>query len=151
MAIQRYTMAANIAAQRPPWEQNGVMREELSTNLSNRAAAYFEAGDYLSSLVDAEMVIQLRKPWSKGYFRKARALVKLQQFQDAKETIEAGLVFEPDNAVRSSALNIKLTSLSAIHKQEMNTLLVSIEAQLRERLAAKSSEKTNGVETASST
>lgn len=92
-------MAANIAVQRPPWELNGLMREELSTNLSNRSAAYFEAGDYLSALVDAEIVIQLRKPWSKGYFRKAKALVKMQQFQDAKETIETGLVYEPENTV----------------------------------------------------
>lgn len=75
------------------------MREELSTLLSNRSAAYAEAGDYLSALVDAEMVIQLRKPWSKGYFRKAKALIKLHQLQDAKETIEAGLIFEPENPV----------------------------------------------------
>ena len=100
MAIQRYTMAANIAIQRPPWEMNGLMREELSTNLSNRSAAYFEAGDYLSALVDSEIVIQLRKPWSKGYFRKAKALMKMGQFQDAKDTVAAGLVYEPENVVR---------------------------------------------------
>lgn len=75
------------------------MREELSTNLSNRSAAYFEGGEYLSALVDAETVIQLRKPWSKGYFRKAKALLKLEQFEDARETIESGLSFEPDNQV----------------------------------------------------
>ncbi|KAI0685891.1 hypothetical protein BC835DRAFT_1289105 [Cytidiella melzeri] len=100
-AIQRYTMAANLAIQRPPWEMQSLMRDELSMNLSNRSAAYFEAGDYLSALVDAEVVIQLKRPWSKGYFRKSKALVKLEQFQDAKETIEAGLVYEADNQVRS--------------------------------------------------
>ncbi|KDQ50736.1 hypothetical protein JAAARDRAFT_550730 [Jaapia argillacea MUCL 33604] len=33
-AIQRYTMAANIAIQRPIWEAQQVLREELSTLLS---------------------------------------------------------------------------------------------------------------------
>lgn len=93
-------MAANIAAQRPPWEASGLLREELSTILSNRSAAYFEMGDYISALVDAETVIQLKKPWSKGYFRKAKALISLQSYQEAKETLEFGLSFEPDNQVR---------------------------------------------------
>ncbi|KAI0085736.1 hypothetical protein BDY19DRAFT_996422 [Irpex rosettiformis] len=131
LAIQKYTMAANLAIQRPPWEVHNTMREELSTNLSNRSAAYFEAGDYMSALVDAELVIQLRKQWSKGYFRKAKALVKLDQLHDAKETVQAGLVHEPENI-------------------EMLVLLASIEANIQERVQAKvgseKSEKTNGVE-----
>lgn len=102
LAIQRYTMAANIAAQRPPWEASGLMREELSTILSNRSAAFFEMGEYIGALVDAETVIQLRKPWSKGYFRKAKALLSLHSYQEAKETLDIGLSFEPDNHVRVS-------------------------------------------------
>lgn len=93
-------MAANLAIQRPPWELHANLREELSTNLSNRSAAYFETGDYISALVDAELVIQIRKQWSKGYFRKAKALVKIDQLYDAKETVQAGLAHEPENIVR---------------------------------------------------
>ncbi|KAI0653149.1 hypothetical protein C8Q70DRAFT_928464 [Cubamyces menziesii] len=100
-AIQRYTMAASIAAQRPPWEAQQLMREELSMILSNRSAAFFEAGDYISALVDAETVIQLKRPWSKGHFRKARALMKLERYQEAKDAIQLGLSFEPTNPVRS--------------------------------------------------
>ncbi|KAI0794118.1 hypothetical protein C8Q74DRAFT_1194717 [Fomes fomentarius] len=99
-AIQRYTMAASIAVQRPPWEAQQLMREELSMILSNRSAAFFEAGDYLSALVDAETVIQLKRPWSKGHFRKARALMKMGKYDDAKEAIQLGLSFEPNNQVR---------------------------------------------------
>jgi translocation protein SEC72 len=91
-----------MARQRPPWESSQVTRDELSTVLSNRSAAYFEGGDHLSALVDAETVIQIRRPWSKGYFRKAKALIKLEQFHDAKETIETGLIYEPDNTVRAT-------------------------------------------------
>ena len=99
-AIQRYTMAASIAVQRPPWEAQQLMREEVSMILSNRSAAFYEAGDYLSALVDAETVIQLKRPWSKGHFRKARALMKLNRYHEAKEAIQLGLSFEPSNQVR---------------------------------------------------
>jgi len=97
-AIQRYTMAASIAVQRPPWEMNQVMREELSTILSNRSAAFLEAGDFISALVDAEIVIQIKRPWSKGHFRKAKALMALQEYLEAKEAIILGLQFDPKNA-----------------------------------------------------
>ena len=97
-------MAANLASQRPPWEASQIPREEFSTILSNRSAAYYEMGDYISALVDAETVIQLRKPWSKGYFRKAKALVKMEQYHEAKETIEAGQIYEPESTVRLSDL-----------------------------------------------
>ncbi|KAH9933389.1 uncharacterized protein B0H18DRAFT_870574 [Fomitopsis serialis] len=101
-AIQRYTMAANVATQRAPWEHQALLREELATVLSNRAAAYLEAGDYIASLVDAEVVIQLRRNWSKGYFRKAKVLVKMDRKSEAKEAIQVGLAFDPDNKVCSS-------------------------------------------------
>ena len=99
-ALQRYTMAASIAVQRPPWEAQQLMREELSMILSNRSAAFFEAGDFLSALVDAETVITLKRPWSKGHFRKARSLMKLNKYHEAKEAIQLGLSFEPNNQVR---------------------------------------------------
>ncbi|KAI0316764.1 hypothetical protein OF83DRAFT_1059823 [Amylostereum chailletii] len=99
-ALMKYTQALKFAFQRVPWEQQQYMREECATVLSNRSAAFFEAGDYLGALGDAETVIQLKKPWSKGYFRKAKALVGLGEYQEAKEAIEQGLQFEPGNGVR---------------------------------------------------
>ena len=69
--------------------------------LSNRSAAFYEAGDHLSALVDAETVIQLKRPWSKVHFRKARALMKLNDYAEAREAIQLGLSFEPNNQVRS--------------------------------------------------
>jgi translocation protein SEC72 len=96
-ALGRYTMAASFAIQRPPWESNTFMREELSTVISNRSAAFFEGGDFIGALVDAETVISLRRNWSKGHFRKAKALVGLLEFEDAKEALKLGLQFEPAN------------------------------------------------------
>ncbi|KAJ3522007.1 hypothetical protein NM688_g8938 [Phlebia brevispora] len=122
-AIQRYSMAANFAAQRPPWEAAQMMREELSAILSNRSAAFFEMGDYINALVDADQVIQLKRPWGKGHFRKAKALLSMKEYQEAKEAIELGLEFEPESA-------------------EMITLRETIENHLREQRATRRS--TNG-------
>ncbi|CAE6455967.1 unnamed protein product [Rhizoctonia solani] len=96
-AIQSYTMSANIAASRPNWEPHTLAREEISTVLSNRSAAHLSAGDYIPALVDADVVISLRKPWTKGHFRKAKALVALHHYEEAKDAIAVGLQFEPEN------------------------------------------------------
>ncbi|TFL05046.1 hypothetical protein BDV98DRAFT_500872 [Pterulicium gracile] len=98
-AIARYTMAASIAVQRPPWENNNLMRDELSTVLSNRSAAFHECQDYIPALVDAAAVIGLRRNWSKGHFRKAKALVGLRRWEEARDALRLGLSFEPGNAV----------------------------------------------------
>lgn len=103
-------MALSYATQRPPWEQSQFMREELATVFSNRSACHFEMGDQINALVDAEMVIQLKKPWSKGYFRKAKALLQMHQYAEAKETIELGLSFEENNFVSPGALLLWHTS-----------------------------------------
>ncbi|KAF7345393.1 Translocation protein sec72 [Mycena venus] len=97
-AIKKYNMAASIAVQRPPWEANQFMREELSTVVSNRSAAFLEARDYISALADAEMVISLRRNWAKGHFRKAKTLVAMDRPKDAAEALKLGLAFEPSNA-----------------------------------------------------
>ncbi|KAF5384594.1 hypothetical protein D9757_007470 [Collybiopsis confluens] len=96
-AISRYTMAASIAVQRPPWESNQLMREELSTVLSNRSASFCESHDYISALADAETVISIRRNWSKGHFRKSKALVGLGSLGEAAEALQVGLAFEPNN------------------------------------------------------
>jgi translocation protein SEC72 len=92
-------MAAHISVQRPPWENNQIMREELSTILSNRSAAFLEAGDPISALIDAETVISIKRQWSKGHFRKAKALLAMQEYREARDAINLGLQFEPKNAV----------------------------------------------------
>ena len=92
-------MAANVASQRAPWEAHIVLRDELATVMSNRAAAFLEVGDCISSLVDAEIVIQLKRNWSKGYFRKAKALLKMDRTQEARDAIQSGLAYDPSNRV----------------------------------------------------
>lgn len=78
------------------------MCEELSTVISNRSAAYFESRDYISALADAETVIEVRRKWSKGHFRKAKALLGLGRTKEAADAVKLGLSFEPTNTVRYS-------------------------------------------------
>jgi len=97
-AIQFYNMSVGLAASRNPWEPSALVRDEMAIVICNRSAAYAAAEDYVSALVDADIVVQLKRPWSKGHFRKAKALVGLQRFDEAKDAVLLGLQFEPDSA-----------------------------------------------------
>ncbi|KAF9521572.1 hypothetical protein CPB83DRAFT_878467 [Crepidotus variabilis] len=109
-AIVRYTAAAQMAVQRPPWEANQFMREELSTVISNRSAAYFDLHDYVSALADAETVISIRRNWGKGHFRKAKALLGLSRLKEAADAVRLGLDFDPTSSrnysISSMTLNV---------------------------------------------
>lgn len=106
-AITKYTNAASLAIQRPPWEASQVMREELTTAVSNRSAAYCDTRDYLSALADAETVIAIRRNWTKGHFRKAKALLGLGRLRDASDAIRLGLDFEPTSHVCRESFLLK--------------------------------------------
>ena len=114
------------------------MREELTTVVSNRSAAYFELGDYISALADAETVISLRRNWPKGHFRKAKALLAMHRPKDAAESIRLGLSFEPNNTVSFSIVHIR--PRSNVSFQELLTFLHDIE-RLQEKLEEKKAQK----------
>ncbi|KAG1776590.1 hypothetical protein EV702DRAFT_1197965 [Suillus placidus] len=120
-ALSKYNMAASIAVQRPAWENAAILREELSTVVSNRSAALLELGDYLGALVDAETVISVRRQWPKGHFRKAKALVALGHIEEAKDAISLGLQFEPNNTELSGymlELDKQLASRNQLNTKE---------------------------------
>jgi translocation protein SEC72 len=62
------------------------------------------AGNHLDALVDAVMVIGMKRPWSKGHLRKGKALLALGRPEEAREAIRLGLSFEPTNAVSAMIL-----------------------------------------------
>jgi len=114
-AIQNYNMAANIAVSRNPWEPSALVRDELAIVICNRSATYSSAEDYVSALVDADAVIQLKRPWSKGHFRKAKALVGLGRLEEARDAVMLGLQFEPDS---TEMLAFKKEIEDGIEKQQ---------------------------------
>jgi len=101
-AINKYNVAANFAASRFPWETSNLTRDELSVVVCNRSAAYLASGDPIGALLDADAVVQLKRPWSKGHFRKAKALLALGKLEEAKECAFLGLQFEPDSSELTS-------------------------------------------------
>lgn len=44
-ALKLFTVAVDLAADRPPWESHVLAREELSLALSNRSLAYHNKGE----------------------------------------------------------------------------------------------------------
>ncbi|KAG2191088.1 hypothetical protein INT46_009278 [Mucor plumbeus] len=94
-AVEFYTFAAELAWSRPLWEPLAfqMVREELAPILSNRSAANCILGNYMDALVDAHIVTQLKKDWSKGWFRKGKALIGLNRFNEATKAFNTGLIY----------------------------------------------------------
>lgn len=76
----------------------------MSVSLSNRSAAYMGLHDPTRALVDADLVISLRRNWPKGHLRRGRALLALAQPHEAKRAVVLGLSFEPENTVSTLAV-----------------------------------------------
>lgn len=98
-AIELYTLAIELSWSRPLWEPLAFqfVKEELTPILSNRSSANFNLGRYIDALVDAEIVIRLKKDWSKGYYRKGKALFELKRFAESITCYGTGLLYEVDN------------------------------------------------------
>lgn len=111
------------------------MREELSTAISNRSAAFFDLRDYVSALADAETVISIRRNWSKGHFRKAKALLGLGRFREAAEAVRIGLDFEPNSTVRASSLSSQFPYLTGLFQELINFLsdIEKVEQKIEEK------------------
>lgn len=105
-AIRLYSISAALAASRPVYESAQYSRDEMSIALCNRSAAFAADGKWIEALVDANAVIQLKKQWTKGYFRKGKALQGLGRPIEAKEALLLGLEFEPTNEVSGVPANI---------------------------------------------
>lgn len=112
-AVGLYTSAAELAWSRPLWEPLAfqTVREELAPILSNRSAASCILGNYVDALVDAHIVTQLKKDWSKGWFRKGKALMGLNRFNEATKAFNTGLLYtEADRKDLSDAIKESSTA-----------------------------------------
>ncbi|KAF8940892.1 hypothetical protein EDD21DRAFT_19418 [Dissophora ornata] len=103
-AIAAYTNAINIAFDRPLWEPTGLAREELAVLLCNRSAAYIARKEWVNAYVDAQGVIELKRPWSKGHFRLGRALFGMGRIEEGIEALKLGLFYDPESAEIQKAL-----------------------------------------------
>ena len=138
-----YTTAAEITMSRPQWEASNLIKDELAMVLSNRSAAHAITNDWVSALVDADVVVQIKRPWSKGHFRKAKALQGLGKYEEAKVALSLGLSFEPTNNVSSnSRLNADMSS-HQLSAQEMKAFLAELEEQVKQDEAQRAARRTS--------
>lgn len=98
-AIRLFTLAVDVAASRPLWENSQMARDELALCLANRSAALAAVGDWVGALCDADACVKLKRPWPKAHFRKGKALEGLGRLNEAREAFELGLQFDPKSTV----------------------------------------------------
>ncbi|KAJ2782428.1 Hsp90 cochaperone [Coemansia interrupta] len=85
---------------------------------SNRSASLASLKKYEDALADAEKTVELKPDWPKGYSRKGAALFGLQRLAEAKDTYEAGLKYDPENALLKKGLNDADTQLKSAERAE---------------------------------
>lgn len=96
-AVRYYSLAIEMALSRPPWEPAALCRDETVILLCNRSAAKFALQEFPESLADAQGVVELKRPWAKGHYRKSKALQAMGRLEEAKKAIEMGLMYDPND------------------------------------------------------
>lgn len=94
-AIRMYGLAIEMALGRPSWEPSGLVREEVSNLLSNRAQAQMSLQNWAEGAVDAEASVEMRKQGNaKGWWRRGKCLVEMGRLDEAEAWVKEALEFE---------------------------------------------------------
>ncbi|KAJ1977795.1 hypothetical protein H4R34_003447 [Dimargaris verticillata] len=104
MAMAKYTEALNISRQRPVWDPAALIVEELSVLLCNRAACELEVDAFSAAYYDAEIVTRIKHTWSKGHFRRGRALFGQKKYRAAQQSFELGCALDTEATEMKSFL-----------------------------------------------
>lgn len=64
---------------------------------SNRSACYACLEEYDKALVDAQICVDIKPDWAKGYLRRGLAEFYLKKYDQAEKTYKKGLELEPNN------------------------------------------------------
>jgi translocation protein SEC72 len=98
-AIRLYSLAIEMALGRPFWEPAGLVREEVSMLLANRAQARMAMSEWAEGAVDAEASVEMRKVGNpKGWWRRGKCLVEMGRLDEAENWVKQGLEFESTEA-----------------------------------------------------
>lgn len=94
-AVKLYTLAVDMALARPHWEPSGLVREEVSGLLSNRAQANMAQQNWAEGSVDAEASVEMKKVGNaKGWWRRGKCLLEMGRLEEAEHWVKQGLEFE---------------------------------------------------------
>ncbi|KNG45323.1 tetratricopeptide repeat domain containing protein [Stemphylium lycopersici] len=104
-AVKMYTLAIDMALARPAWEPSGLVREEVSGLLSNRAQANMAQQNWAEGAVDAEAAVEMKKVGNaKGWWRRGKCLLEMGRLDEAERWVKQGLEFE---ATEQDLVNLK--------------------------------------------
>jgi translocation protein SEC72 len=94
-AVKMYKLAIDMALARPAWEPSGLVREEVSGLLSNRAQANMAQQNWAEGAVDAEASVEMKKVGNaKGWWRRGKCLLEMGRLDEAELWVKQGLEFE---------------------------------------------------------
>nr|XP_004247592.1 E3 ubiquitin-protein ligase CHIP [Solanum lycopersicum] len=88
-----------------------------ATLYSNRAAAFLHLVKLSKALADAEMTINLKPEWEKGYFRKGCILEAMERYEDALAAFRIASKYNP----QSSEVSKKIKTLTQLAKDKKRT------------------------------
>ncbi|KAF2654255.1 hypothetical protein K491DRAFT_694019 [Lophiostoma macrostomum CBS 122681] len=94
-AVRMYSFAIDMALGRPQWEPSGLVREEVSGLLSNRAQAHMGQQNWAEGAVDALASVEMRKnPNAKAWWRRGKCLLEMGRMEEAEMWVKQALEFE---------------------------------------------------------
>ncbi|KAF2750452.1 hypothetical protein M011DRAFT_465202 [Sporormia fimetaria CBS 119925] len=94
-AVRMYSLAIEMALGRPLWEPSGLVREEVSSLLANRAQANMAQQNWAEAAVDAEASVEMRKVGNaKAWWRRGKCLMEMGRYEEAEIWVKKALEFE---------------------------------------------------------
>ncbi|KAI0470797.1 TPR-like protein [Xylariaceae sp. FL0804] len=94
-AARFYGLGLQMALTRPPWEPQGLVREEAASLYANRAQARMALGDWPAGASDAEASVEAKRVGNaKAWWRRGRCLVEMGRLAEARDWVGRGLEME---------------------------------------------------------
>ncbi|KAI1330185.1 tetratricopeptide [Xylariaceae sp. FL0255] len=104
-AMKFYSLGLQMALQRPLWEPQGLVREEVSGLYANRAQAYMAMQAWPEGASDAEASVEAKRVGnSKAWWRRGRCLLEMGRLPEAREWIRRGLEVEGEEGELTALL-----------------------------------------------
>ncbi|KAK4996839.1 hypothetical protein LTR66_003626 [Elasticomyces elasticus] len=116
-ALKFYSLAIDMALQRPPWEPAGLVREELAGLYSNRAQTHMASQSWVEGAVDAECSVEIKKMGNgKAWFRRGVCLKEMGRLNEAKAWVVEALEFEQHAQVPPPQQQVQAQSVEELFK-----------------------------------
>jgi translocation protein SEC72 len=94
-AIRMYSLAIDMALQRPAWEPAQLVREEVSALYANRAQCHVTMQNWPEGAIDAQSSVEMKKIGNpKAWWRRGKCLFEMGRLEEAAAWVEEALEYE---------------------------------------------------------